>query len=62
MDRRLANHIVSLYSIDKDMDKMENGRDIVSERQFLFEYISYARSEIHPTLTKEAAELLVVHY
>ena len=46
-DRRLANHIVSLYG-DED-PKSKASEDI--DRKFLASYISYARQNIHPEIS-----------
>lgn len=71
-DRRLANHIVSLYSTPADADlanmKQNFGQAttlIVSNklpRDFLAKYISYARKVSQPLLSEEASEALVREY
>ena len=53
-DRRLANHIVSLYG-DED-PKSKASEDI--DRKFLILYISYARQNIHPEISDLAWDLL----
>ncbi|CAI2384395.1 unnamed protein product [Moneuplotes crassus] len=57
-DRRLANHIVSLFG--EEVKEAEN-KDEVS-REFMTRYISYARKEVEPLITEEAAELLSEEY
>jgi DNA replication licensing factor MCM4 len=54
-DRRLANHIVSLYSIpmDKSNEKYQATELISSnkiDREFFASYISYARKNSNPTI------------
>jgi DNA replication licensing factor MCM4 len=65
MDRRLANHIVSLYGVDED-DKDEILGDIKENpvtREFLAQYISYARKYVTPRIQDdEVANLLVAAY
>lgn len=66
-DRRLANHIVSLYSMPASGD-MKNGAQITNlktntlPRDFLAKYISYARKHCMPALSDQAAEALVKEY
>ncbi|EIN14579.1 MCM-domain-containing protein [Punctularia strigosozonata HHB-11173 SS5] len=57
-DRRLAQHLVSLYLEDRPET---GGQDIVPQEQ-LGAYISYARSRINPALTEEASNELVRAY
>ncbi|KAF5657316.1 minichromosome maintenance 4 (cell division control 54) [Fusarium heterosporum] len=59
-DRRLAKHLLSLYLEDKPQSAPTNN-DILPV-EFLTLYISYARSKIQPTISKEAAEELVECY
>jgi DNA replication licensing factor MCM4 len=59
-DRRLANHIVSLYStLAEDNAPMDNGENIQStellrsnkiSREFFAQYISYARKMVKPQI------------
>ncbi|CAE7282628.1 MCM4 [Symbiodinium sp. KB8] len=58
-DRRLANHIVSLYF---DGDERSAVAAAPFSREQLTEYISYAKSQIQPELSDEAKELLVAGY
>ena len=53
-DRRLANHIVSLYG-EPDRNSRE---DSGITRKFLASYISYARKFINPEITEIAADLM----
>jgi DNA replication licensing factor MCM4 len=59
-DRRLAKHLLSLYLEDKPQSAPTDN-DILPV-EFLTLYISYARSKIQPTISKEAAEELVECY
>lgn len=59
-DRRLAKHLLSLYLEDKPESAPSNN-DILPV-DFLTLYISYARSNIQPTISQEAAQELVDNY
>ena len=59
-DRRLAKHLLSLYLEDKPQSAPSSA-DILPV-EFLTLYISFARSNIHPTISQEAAEELVKSY
>lgn len=59
-DRRLAKHLLSLYLEDKP-ESAATSLDILPV-EFLTLYISYARSNIHPTISQEAATELVENY
>ena len=59
-DRRLAKHLLSLYLEDKPQSAPSNA-DILPV-EFLTLYISFARSNIHPTISQEAAQELVKSY
>jgi len=70
-DRRLANHIVSLYSTldgQKAMDKGENVqstellRSNTIDREFFAQYISYARRNIKPKISDTIHMDLVQEY
>ncbi|KAJ8042333.1 DNA replication licensing factor mcm4-A [Holothuria leucospilota] len=56
-DRRLANHLVSLYHQGKE-DVEEEHMDI----GLLQDYIAYARTYINPSLNEEACQLLIQSY
>ncbi|KAF8377891.1 hypothetical protein HHK36_031279 [Tetracentron sinense] len=56
-DRRLAKHIVALH-----FENPESAVQDVLDIQTLTEYVSYARSHIHPQLSDEAAEELTRGY
>jgi DNA replication licensing factor MCM4 len=58
-DRRLANHIVSLYFGD---DQRNGAMSAPFSKAQLTEYISYARALIHPELTDDAKDLLIKGY
>lgn len=60
MDRRLAKHLLSLYLEDKP-ESAKTSTDILPV-EFLTLYISYARSNINPTISPEAAQELVDSY
>ncbi|KIW14868.1 hypothetical protein PV08_07653 [Exophiala spinifera] len=58
-DRRLAKHLVGMYLEDTP----ENAsREEILPVEFLTAYISYARQNIHPTLTPAASKALVDAY
>ena len=59
-DKRLAKHLLSLYLEDKP-ESAPTGADIMPV-EFLTSYISYARANVQPTISREAAELLVSNY
>ena len=70
-DRRLANHIVSLYSvlsqngITQAKDKVQSNELIATntmDRDFLAKYISYARMKCFPKIPDENVILLVKEY
>ena len=70
-DRRLANHIVSLYSLPSEADianinVSEAASNLIATnkrpRDFLARYISYARKHCQPVITDEAAQTLVNEY
>lgn len=57
-DRRLANHIVSLFG---EVEREVINTDDIS-REFMTRYISYARKFIHPEISDIAAEMLSEEY
>ncbi|KAL4499205.1 hypothetical protein ABPG72_006791 [Tetrahymena utriculariae] len=66
-DIQLASHILKLFS-NTSQHKLNEGQnnkhtdiDII-DRDTLSKYIAYARQEVHPKLTKEAADQLVQGY
>jgi len=59
-DQRLARHLLSMYLEDKP-ESAYSSNDILPI-EFLTSYISYARSNIHPTITPEAGRELVDSY
>ncbi|KAJ9142209.1 DNA helicase [Pleurostoma richardsiae] len=59
-DRRLAKHLLSMYLEDTPQSAQSNN-DILPV-EFLTSYISYARANIHPTITQEAAREFVDAY
>ncbi|RDA91751.1 hypothetical protein CP533_4777 [Ophiocordyceps camponoti-saundersi (nom. inval.)] len=59
-DKRLAKHLLSLYLEDKP-HSAPTSRDMLPV-EFLTSYISYARANVHPTLSPEAARKLVECY
>lgn len=72
-DRRLANHIVSLYSNPANADgrtvapsKVTQNSELIASksitRDFLARYISYARQNVNPTLPEETVPLFVAEY
>nr|OQO32132.1 hypothetical protein B0A51_00975 [Rachicladosporium sp. CCFEE 5018] len=58
-DRKLARHLVGMYLEDTPDHAT---RDEVLPVEFLTSYISYARANIHPTITPAAGEALVKAY
>ena len=69
-DRRLANHIVSLYSLPSEQDaatvKNPDATHLVKtnlkSRNFLARYISYARKHCIPQLSDNASKALISEY
>lgn len=59
-DKRLAKHLLSLYLEDKPESAAQHS-DILPV-EFLTLYISYARSNIMPVISQEAAQELVDNY
>lgn len=59
-DKRLAKHLLSLYLEDKPESAATNNDVLPVE--FLTLYISYARSNIQPVISQEAAQELVDNY
>jgi len=58
-DRQLATHLVKLYY--QDVQEKQASLDLVN-RELLAKYISYARENVHPTLSQDAANDLVTAY
>lgn len=66
-DRRLANHIVSLYSTEKVANEKEQRTNLIAtknvvDKNFLASYISYARKHIQPTIPDSLTMTLVGEY
>lgn len=59
-DRRLANHLVSLYYPDDVRAAMRQHAEV--DQSFLKDYIAYARAHIAPEISSEAIEVLVQGY
>lgn len=59
-DKRLAKHLLSLYLEDKPQSAASSNDMLPVE--FLTLYISYARSNIQPVISQEAAHELVENY
>lgn len=59
-DKRLAKHLLSLYLEDKPESAATNNDMLPVE--FLTLYISYAKSNIQPVISQEAAQELVDNY
>ncbi|KAL2176019.1 MCM2/3/5 family-domain-containing protein [Thermothelomyces heterothallicus CBS 202.75] len=59
-DQRLARHLLSMYLEDKP-ETAQSSNDILPI-EFLTSYISYARANIHPTISPEAGRELVEAY
>lgn len=58
-DRRLAKHLVGMYLEDRTQSAAEGE---VIPVELLTSYISYARTELKPVMTKEAGDQLVKAY
>ena len=56
-DRKLARHLVALH-----YESPPDHSDATVDQALLTDYISYARSHVHPRLTDDAAELLINGY
>ncbi|XP_038070017.1 DNA replication licensing factor mcm4-A-like [Patiria miniata] len=56
-DRRLANHLVSLYHQGGELQDSEH-----MDLALLRDYLSYARTYVHPKLSEEASQLLIHAY
>lgn len=63
-DRKLAQHLVSLYfeNNDSDVQKPETLGNNLVDQQFLKEYIMYAKNNVFPEIGIEAEEVLVRSY
>nr|WCZ58672.1 DNA replication licensing factor MCM4 [Seculamonas ecuadoriensis] len=65
-DRALAQHLVSLYTVDGGAAVRANGRAVPSDRMLsvetLTQYISFARRHVHPVLSDAAAQDLQTVY
>ncbi|KAK1754846.1 MCM2/3/5 family-domain-containing protein [Echria macrotheca] len=59
-DQRLARHLLSMYLEDKP-ESAQTANDVLPI-EFLTSYISYARANIHPSITPEAGRELVESY
>ncbi|KXX78723.1 DNA replication licensing factor mcm4 [Madurella mycetomatis] len=59
-DQRLARHLLSMYLEDKP-ESAHSANDILPI-EFLTSYISYARANIHPSISPEAGRELVDSY
>ncbi|KAK1545493.1 MCM2/3/5 family protein [Colletotrichum paranaense] len=59
-DARLARHLLSLYLEDNPESAQQ--KDDILPVEFLTTYISYARSQIQPTIAQDAAQELVNQY
>ncbi|KIH46872.1 hypothetical protein ANCDUO_23071 [Ancylostoma duodenale] len=56
-DRRLANHLVSLYYKDSAETQVEK-----LDMALLRDYIAYAKANIHPKLTDESSQFIIDKY
>ncbi|KAL8345521.1 hypothetical protein RB601_005531 [Gaeumannomyces tritici] len=59
-DRRLAKHLLSMYLEDKP-ESAQSSLEILPV-EFLTSYISYARANIHPTISEDAGREMVESY
>ena len=60
-DKKLASHILSMYSKDHHMDIEESSTDLI-DRELLSKYISYARTFCKPKLSASTVDELVHAY
>ncbi|CAB3408782.1 unnamed protein product [Caenorhabditis bovis] len=58
-DRRLGNHLVSLY-FENDKQQQENAEQL--DMHLLRDYIAYAKANIHPKLNEDASQFLIDKY
>ncbi|VDL71979.1 unnamed protein product [Nippostrongylus brasiliensis] len=56
-DRRLANHLVSLYYKEKSEAEAEQ-----LDMALLRDYIAYAKANVHPKLTDESSQFIIDKY
>lgn len=66
-DRRLANHIVSLYSTEKVGEEKEARCNLIAtkdhiDKNFLAKYISYARKHVNPIIPESLTMMLINEY
>lgn len=59
-DRRLATHILSLYSLDYQMNSLSIETEI--DKKLLSKYISFARLNINPEISEEVVNDLIDGY
>ena len=61
-DKKLASHILNLYSLRKDNEmEIEDESNKIS-RSLMSKYISYARGYIHPKIPEDLIDIIVNHY
>ncbi|KAF5280273.1 hypothetical protein FQR65_LT03081 [Abscondita terminalis] len=56
-DRRLSNHLVSLYYKNRESED-----DEILEMSILRDYLTYAKEHVHPKLSEEAQQRLIQAY
>lgn len=63
-DKKLASHILSLYTRPEDLANLEmlNESKPIIERDLLAKYISYARNYKNPEISAECVDELVNAY
>lgn len=59
-DRRLASHILSLYSLDYEIKSLNIEEEM--DKKLLNQYISFARLNIHPEISEDVVKDLVDGY
>lgn len=59
-DRKLASHILNLYSAEYQLKNLSIQPDI--DQSLLAKYISFARQNIHPIISEEAVKDLIEGY
>ncbi len=61
MDRRLAEHILSMYTKEVRMEVEQNNKQLIS-RELLAKYLSFARRRANPVIPADCVDLLVKAY
>lgn len=62
LDRQLASHICALYSGENYKPSDAKNKTAPLEKDFMMQYISYARRTCEPQLTEEAVNEMISTY